>query len=185
MLNFILWDEANEREERAVGVSHALQLGDPPEGFVWHPITGAIGTTTLAMVDGAMTEILRPKSLPSAKAERWQEALAFRSARQDGGCMTPHGRVDTDPDSQRKINGAATAALVTQLQNIAFPPIGWTMADNSVVVHDRASVIAMGLAVVSFLNDCQAAGTAIRNEIDAAETIEQVAAIDIKAGFPA
>ena len=59
------------------------------------------------------------------------------------------------------------------------------MADNSVVPLDADAMIAIGMVVVRFLAACQDAGTAIRTAIGAAATVDNVAAIDITAGYPA
>ena len=117
------------------------------------------------------------------RAARWAEAKAVREAKATGGCETPLGRVDTDPESQRKINGAVTGALVAQAAGQPFA-VAWTMADNSVVDHDAAAMIAMGMAVLAHIDACQVAGTAIRGAIDAAADADAIAAINIEEGYP-
>lgn len=55
------------------------------------------------------------------------------------------------------------------------------MADNSVVDHDAAGLIAMGMAVVAHINACQQAGNAIRGQI---ETASDPFTVDLDAGYP-
>lgn len=123
------------------------------------------------------------ENLPKLRDLRWGEAKAYRDAKAVAGCATPLGRVQTDEASCLKINGAVTAAMVSQAAGQPFS-IDWTMEDNSVVTHSGAELIAMGMTVVAFMNGCQQAGTAIRTAIDNAGTAEAIAAIDIEAGYP-
>jgi hypothetical protein len=122
--------------------------------------------------------------LSQLQAAAWVQARAYRDHRQESGCETPLGRVDTDSDSQRKINGAVTAAMVAAMTGAEFAPITWTMTDNTPVVHDAAAMIAMGMTVVAFLDACQNAGTAVRAAIEAAPDETALAAVDITAGYP-
>lgn len=132
--------------------------------------------------DGAI--VYPDRTLPERREARWIEARAFRNARQEGGCATPLGRVNTDADSQRKIAGAALAAMVAASAGQPLP-IQWTMEDNRVVTHDGPAMLAMGMAVTAHLAACQDAGTAIRELIEAAEDQAALDAIDITAGYPA
>lgn len=145
----------------------------------------AVDQVATADGNGGYTISVRTQPLDEARASRWTEALAYRNARQEAGCATPLGRVQTDADSQRKITVAVTAAIAAQASGAQFPPIDWTMEDNSIVSHDAPALIAMGMAVAAYLNACQEAGNAIRAAIDAATDAAAVAAIDITAGYPA
>ena len=123
--------------------------------------------------------LLSVPSLADQKAARWSEAKAYRAKVADSGCSTPAGRVQTDAASYQRIIGAMTAA-----QADASFSVEWTMADNSIVTHDAAAVVAMGLAVTAFFAACQDAAEAIRAQIDAANDVQAVAAIDIMVGYP-
>jgi len=126
-----------------------------------------------------------PFALSEAKRIAWDKARAYREEQANGGCASPLGRVDTDADSQRKVNGAVTAAMAAQMLGMPFTPIPWTMEDDSIVLHDAPAIIAMGLAVIGHIQTCQANGNAIRAQIDAAETPEAAFAVDRTAGYPA
>jgi len=114
---------------------------------------------------------------------KWIEARNYRDAYSTSGCTTALGRVDTNTDAQRNINGAATAAMIAKVSGVPFS-VDWTMADNSVVTHNEDQMIAMGLTVVGFLSACQKAGTAIRDKIAVAD-IAGLSALDITGGYPA
>lgn len=134
-------------------------------------------------VDGTqLIAVIRP--LDAAKTGKWNQAKNYRDNYASGGCATPSGLIDTDADSQNKLNGAVTAAMISKQASAPFS-VDWTMADNSVVTMNADALIAAGMAVVTFLNACQGAGTAIRQSIDAAADQATLDTIDITAGYPA
>jgi hypothetical protein len=92
------------------------------------------------------------------------------------------GRVDTDPESQRKVNGAVTMALIAAGAGQPFS-IGWTMQDNSAVEHDGAAMIAMGAAVGGHVARCHSIALAKRELIAAAGTRAAIEAVDIEGGW--
>jgi hypothetical protein len=187
LLNFALWADGEDRG--GVSVVHASQLPAPPPGAEWRPLRGDACSFALALVDGALVEVpLRSlmaaaPQLELARTERWAAAKVYRDARMQAGCPTAKGVVDTNEDSQRKINGAATAALIAKVGGADWS-IEWTMADNSVVPHDADEMIALGVSVAAHIAACQNAGTAVRTAIEAADTPQAVDQIDITAGYP-
>lgn len=121
--------------------------------------------------------------LEERKRARWLEARDYRDLRASGGCATPSGRVDSDPESRGKISGGSTAAIASKAAGIAFS-VDWTMEDNRVVTLDADAMIAMGMAVVQHVALCQQIGTGIRDRIAAATTMAELDAIDITEGYP-
>lgn len=119
------------------------------------------------------------ESLDDQKAAKWALAKAYRDRIAQGGSSTPLGRVQTDPTSYQRIMGAMAAAQASSEFSVE-----WTMADNRVVAHDAAAMIAMGAAVTDFLNACQIAGSAIRGKIEAAGDLDALATVDVTAGYP-
>lgn len=132
----------------------------------------------LEVVDGAVVV-----SLAGAKARLWEAAKARREAMERGGCATPLGRVDTDLDSVLRITGAVSAAQLALASDAPFA-LDWTMEDNSVVTHDAGAMIAMGTAAMLHVAAVHERGRELRDAIEAAETVEALAAIDIEAGWP-
>lgn len=102
------------------------------------------------------------------RQQRWEGVKAYRDMKRYGGCMTPKGRMDTDAESQRKINGAVTMATIV---GPTFT-IDWTMEDNTVVTHNQAEIIAAGLAVGQHDAQCHAVGQALRAQLEAGEDID-------------
>lgn len=145
-------------------------------------------------------QVVRIEAVPRLGSERWDGAawvpdldalralawVAIKAARdraEAAGCTTPLGRVDTDPESQRKVNGAVTMALIAAAAKESVA-IGWTMQDNTVVDHDGPATIAMGAAVGGHVAACHAVGLAKRAAVEAAEDAAAIAAVDIEGGWP-
>lgn len=165
------------------GTVEALEDGDPPRirvGFVTD-----FGSIALHVADspGLTIEVTSAADLATARLRRWEAAKQVRSARIDAGCVTPLGRVDTDEVSRLNISGAVQAATIAQAAGQSFA-IDWTMADDSVVTHDAAAMIAMGLAVAAYVSACHDAARGVRDAIDAAADLTALAAITIDGGYP-
>lgn len=111
--------------------------------------------------------------LDAARTAQWEAIKIYREQIRFGGCDTPLGRMDTDAESQRKINDAVTMAM---LIGDTFT-IDWTMEDNSVVTHDAEAMKAASVAVSEFDSTCHAVSVALREEIQEANTLEEILAI--------
>lgn len=144
------------------------------------------GATALAATHGYALEVVAGavvESLPGAKARLWAQVKARREVEVHGGCDTALGRVDTKGDSRQRIHAAVSTAQLALGAGQPFS-VDWTMADNSEVTHDAQAMIAMGLAAADHVASIHATSQALRAAIDAAETAEALAAIDIDAGWP-
>lgn len=122
-------------------------------------------------------------TLDQAKVLARQAVLAARDRAEFGGCETAFGRVDTKAESQRKAGGAVQMAMIAQAASAPFT-IGWTMADNTTIALDADGMIDVGLAIGQHVNACHGHGLGLKDLIDAAETVEDIAAINIKTGWP-
>ena len=118
-------------------------------------------------------------TLEAKKAVAKAKLKLNRDQAEWAGVETPLGRVDSDPNSQRKISGAVTLAMLGG-QNFT---IDWRMADNTTVTHDHDATVATGLAVGQHVAACQAHKNSVEAEIDAATTEEELEAISLL-GFP-
>lgn len=132
---------------------------------------------------------VRPRSFDSAlqlevaKVERRALAMARRNLAEWSGCETVVGRVDSDPDSQRKLGGAVQMAMIAQAAGAPFS-IEWTLQDNTTALPDAAAMIQMGLAVGQHVSACHAHCLALKAAIDAAVDQDSLLAIDIDTGWP-
>ncbi|QUT04057.1 DUF4376 domain-containing protein [Sphingobium phenoxybenzoativorans] len=100
-----------------------------------------------------------------------------------GGATTPLGVMDSDPDSQRKVNGAASMAMIADAAGQPFS-IDWTMQDNSIATHDAAAMMAAGTAMGEHVSACHANALVLKAQVDAATDIPMLDAIDIEVGWP-
>ena len=111
----------------------------------------------------------------SLRQKKLNKVKQLRDEKDYGGVDTPHGQVDTDVDSQRKISGAVTMSI---LLGSSFE-MTWRMKDNTEVTLNAEGMADLGIAVG--LNT--AAAQAIKNNLDAllksATTIEEIDAVDI------
>lgn len=150
--------------------------------------------------DAATQKATRIAAAPDQKRERWNGAAwvpdltalrtarwALVKARRDQaewwGCSTALGRVDTDPESQRKTSGAVQLAMIAQATGTSFE-IDWTMQDNGVAAHDAAAMIAMGVAVGQHVAACHAAALMKRQALANAADVAAIEAVDLDNGWP-
>lgn len=115
-------------------------------------------------------------NLDVLKAAKRRAIRARRDVAEWSGCATPLGRVDSDGDSQRKINGAVMMASIV---GPTFS-IDWTMESNAVIAHDQAAMTAMGIAVGQHVAACHAVSVALNAALAAATSAEEIDAIDIE-----
>jgi hypothetical protein len=149
------------------------------------------GTMTAHPIDDAVDPVRSEwngsgwgASMTALRALKWEAAKARRDAAQVVGCATPAGVVQTDGESRVLINGAVTMALVAQATATPYA-ITFTLKDNSSVDLDAAAMIALGVAVGTYIGACHDHSLALRAAIDAAPDAAALAAIDVDAGWPA
>ena len=143
--------------------------------------TLTVGQFVISADGKSLTAYVAP--LDDQKNARWLDARNYRDQIANGSCSTPSGIVQTDDASKLRINGAVAMAMLSKSAGTASS-IAWTLNDNSVVMLDADAMIAVGVAVGTFVANCQNNGTAIRAQIDAATDAASLAAIDITAGYP-
>lgn len=172
----MLWPGRREALHRANGDTEGYDLTgatliEVADGFAWRG--HCVDWDSLTVVD----------DLEAARAQRWDDAKAARNAAASGGCETPLGRVDTTDTSRVLITGAVQMAQLAQATGQSYS-VDWTMADNSKVTHDGGAMIAMGIAVAEHIATCWAHSQVLRDAINAAATVEDIANVDITAGWP-
>lgn len=122
--------------------------------------------------------------LTQRKAEVWGRVKAIRDQHENGGVAVPNiGTFQTDDRSKIKISGAVTMALIAQANNQQFSE-SFTLADNTEAELDGPAMIAVGITVGRHVSACHARSKDLRAQINAAETVEALNAIDIEAGWP-
>lgn len=190
MIHAFLIDTASGQTEQRVSAPSEAFLDVSPYGAgkafaLFDPTLGDIEDFETELAGGTVNIVPRTidpaQQLAIAQIALGERVRQLRDSAEWGGCMTPYGPIDTDPDSQRKIGGGSTAALA---MGTAFAK-EWRMADNTLVTLDAAKMIEIGLIVVSHVDACQTRKNALDAEIGAAETLADLEAINVTAGWPA
>jgi len=135
-----------------------------------------VGLTDLPLYGGAVITD-QTGTLQAAKERAWTAVKAARSVAEEGNFVFEGGSYQAD---KVRINGAVQLAVLAKAGGVPFSET-WTLADNTTRELDADQVITLGLALGQYVSDVFATGRALRDQINAAETIEEVQTI----GWPA
>lgn len=113
-------------------------------------------------------------TLSSHKDAKWEAIKAARNAAEKSTFVWNGHIVDAD---MARLNGAATSVMIAQAQGYGYSDT-WTLADNSTLPVSGADILEMGLALAAHVSACHARGRALRQQILACTTKEQVDAIE-------
>lgn len=166
----MIW--AVRHSDGAVAWVKSLEGHDDPDWTVIGTLPADV-PAELAMID-ADDQIVA--DLPRARALRIEALRQIRDARQSAGCMTPLGRMQSDPISRGLLNGAVTAALVSAAAGQPYS-VDWTMENNAIVTHDGPAIIAAGMAVLEHVAAEHAIFESLRAQVNAAITIAAIDAV--------
>jgi len=101
------------------------------------------------------------------------------------GCDSPKGWVDCDDKSQGRIANVIELRERASAAGIVLDPtVGWTMYDNSVVPHDDAELVALGIAIGFGFAAKFARKQALDTATRAASSLSAVDAIVPTSGWP-
>lgn len=117
-----------------------------------------------------------PRTIEQIKLEKRAEINQAREAEFDAPLVTPHGTFDSDPKARTSITDAVL--LAQTLQSLGTPTtIDFTLYDNSTVTLDTAGMITVGLMLGQKIQAAHAKSRALKAQIEAATTKEQIDAI--------
>lgn len=116
-------------------------------------------------------------TLLALRGARWSQIKAQRDAVEFGGYTWDGSTLDSDRESQARIMGAVQMAVLAAAAGQPFA-IPWTLADNTVRTLSGADMIAVGLALGEHVATAHAIGRALRDQIDAALSAEELATIN-------
>lgn len=108
---------------------------------------------------------------------RWSQIKAQRDAVEFGGYTWDGSTFDSDRESQARIMGAVQMAVLAAAAGQPFA-IAWTLADNTVRTLSGADMVAVGLALGQHVATAHAVGRAMREQIEAAQSAEDLATIN-------
>lgn len=116
--------------------------------------------------------------LGTAKARQRAEINTWRNARELEAFQYGGHWFDGDLDSQRRLQLAATAAQQALLAGVSpEPSIDWTLADNNTVTLTATQILAAARAMGDNMNSLHQQARALKAQIDAATTLDEVLAV--------
>lgn len=118
-------------------------------------------------------EKLTTITLDELKIKKWAEIKALRDKIEQSGCPFKDTFIDSDLISVSRINVACIAAQAALSSGQEFS-IDWTMKDNSTRKLSAVEVIEMSSALASWSNTCHEKGRLLREQIEAATTVEDL-----------
>lgn len=143
--------------------------------IVYHPNDHA---TLVAVIDDYEALYLEK----SAKPRLWAEVKALRDAKEAAPAVTPLGLVDSDDKSKTKVLGLVLMALLAKQSGAPFEE-EFTMADNAVVMLDADMAILLGMTLGQSVSQIHTNGRALRAQITAATSLDELEAIDLESGW--
>lgn len=123
--------------------------------------------------DWSRHEWVDPRNIDDFKAERWAAVKAARRAAELGGFTWDGSRFDSDAASQSSIQLAVQSAITSPAEGFS---IDWTLSDNTRRALSAADMVAVGRALAAHVAAQHATARALREQIDSASSIEEVAA---------
>ena len=125
--------------------------------------------------DGSLWErgFAPQKSLDKLKLEKRAEINAASDAAEQGGFFYMGKVFDSDMVSCIRIQGAAqsmqAAAMVEEV-----PTITWTCKDNSIIELTAQELLGLSVALAEWSNTCHQKATALKAQIEAATSKEEL-----------
>jgi hypothetical protein len=132
---------------------------------------------TIELVDGEPIEPLREEKRAAL------EALLL--AKDTGLCMTPVSPVPVSLEERVKAKILGALSLCRLKEELSEPfAVNFTMADESRVALDNTTVRQLAGAVGEYVAAIHDHADILRQAINAAETTDELGAIDVSAGWP-
>jgi hypothetical protein len=177
--------------------SHACEqaaLDNLPIAWQWHldlPANSLVGDapTLLEEIEAALISldtspfyggervIDRSDTLEAAKERAWSRIKQARAAAEASDVIYDGGAYQADKE---RICGATQLAWMAKQTGEPFS-VTWTLTDNSTRTLDADGMIALGVALGMHVTQVYDTGRALREQIAAATTIEEVETV----GWPA
>ena len=185
MLGFVLYDPADPEGHRTLEVGHTMQLPEAPEDSVWVEVPLPACEWGATLENGEVIVIPRPVPLALARHRRWEEAKALYHLRLSSGFeIHDIGRVQTDPESREAIKSLYDKATMMIAAGLPWSTSFKNQA-NVLVPVTAEQIVGIYAAVLDFGGACFTAKEAVGEALAGAMTVDQIAAIDITAGYPA
>lgn len=127
------------------------------------------------------------RTLESAKAVAWQRIKAERDQRQAGSMpyTYPSGQTHHNAMSEkvvRDLSASTTAAIAIASSGVTDPVMPWTVEENVTHILTPAQMVAFGLSAMQWHSTIHMQSQAIRANIEAAATVQDVVAAAVWPG---
>lgn len=117
-----------------------------------------------------------PRTLIDFQVAKWLEIKRARDTQEASSFPYLGKQIDSDSRSTQRITTAVQAADAAQRAGAAFL-IEWTCADNTFLTLDGAGMQGMPVALAYFANGLHEKARALRVQIDAATTQQEIESI--------
>ena len=128
---------------------------------------------------GRSWEVFDEYPVDPVKESMRANVAALRYDRENGGASFNETNIQTDRQSQSTITSAALAAQMDDTITIR-----WKTADGIFIELNASQIIEMAQGVRAHVQACFDREAELLDAINAAETVEELEAIDINAGWP-
>lgn len=137
------------------------------------------GTVTASQsLEDVPLEDLKAGLKASVSSKRWEVETS--------GCeIAPGIRVRTDETSQAKLNGAVALMEKAAARGLDIPAIPWEAQAGEFVDLTLDNLVSAGLSVGLRVQSTFAVKRGLFVAIDAAQSVDELAAIDLETGWPA
>lgn len=181
-MSWVVIDAATRYVIRLVNTASTV-AGDVGEGELSYMIADSVWPTP--PFDGAILQLAVDnttlvwadlRTLQEAKDARWSELLIERAAREFSTFTWDGSVFDCDAESQTRIIGSATLAIIASMTAQPFS-IDWTLADDTVRTLSGPDMLNVGAALGAHVTAVHETSRALYDQIEAATTNAQVDAV--------
>lgn len=148
------------------------------------PLAGAIEVPTAPADSRDTWQFPGWDCLERLRGERLSAINTERDCREEAGFPYRGKWLDSTPRSVQRITAAALAAQAILASGQSYS-VDWTCADNSTLPLDAHGVIGIPVALTQHAAALHDHARALKAAVAAAGSAEELAAIDIQAGWPA
>lgn len=176
------WDTDYLTPEQLASQGWLPLLYDPPGALLGYADPVQVGQAAIAYAL-ATPEQEAAHKVANAKTLAHDLRRARRIEAELAGFHFAGHPIDSDRDSILRIANAAASAISALLNQRPWAT-AWRCADEHDLLLDAAGMLALQGALAMHGQQCHATSTAIAAQIEAADSVGSVEAIDLTAGWP-
>ena len=142
-----------------------------------------VGVGAVSEWDGPLPIPPRWENLADGQDAQWSAIKSRRDSLEQAGFPYMGHPIDSDPVSVQRIAIAVQAAQAAAAAGQPFE-IGWRCKDDHTLTLDVAGMMGMAVALATYANGLHLHARTLKDQVSAATTVDELAAIDIEAGWP-